>query len=119
MWRKNWRKKARRVRKVTERKMGNKHLLEAGKAIYVKAGKMRKVAERKMGNMHLLEACKVMHVNAGMARKVTERKICNTHLLEPGRLYLNARKRAEKGRAGEESGGKKDGQYAFIRSRQG
>jgi hypothetical protein len=55
-------KRARRARKVTERKMGNKHLLEAGKAIYVKAGRVRKVAERKMGNMLLLEACKVMHL---------------------------------------------------------
>jgi hypothetical protein len=42
----------------------------------------------------------------------------NMHLLEHGRLYLNARKRAEKGREGEESDGKKDVQYAFIRSRQ-
>jgi hypothetical protein len=42
--------------------MGNKHLLEADKAIYVKAGRVRKVAERKMGNMHLLEVCKVMHL---------------------------------------------------------
>jgi hypothetical protein len=31
MWRKNWRKKERRARKVTERKMPNMHLLEAGK----------------------------------------------------------------------------------------
>jgi hypothetical protein len=31
--------KGRKARKVTERKMGNKHLLEAGKLyIYVKAG---------------------------------------------------------------------------------
>jgi hypothetical protein len=43
---------------------------------------VRKVTERKIGNMHLLEACKVMHVNAGRARKGTERKICNTHFLE-------------------------------------
>jgi hypothetical protein len=42
---------------VTERKKGNKHLLEAGKLyIYVKAGRVRKVAERKMGSRHLLEA---------------------------------------------------------------
>jgi hypothetical protein len=32
-------KRARRARKVTERKMGNKHLLEVGKAIYVNAGR--------------------------------------------------------------------------------
>jgi hypothetical protein len=38
-----------------------------------RARRARKVTERKMGNMHLLEACKVMHVNAGRARKVTER----------------------------------------------
>jgi hypothetical protein len=43
---------------------------------------VRNVTERKMGNMHLLEACKVTHVNAGRARKVTERKKVNMHLLE-------------------------------------
>jgi YD repeat-containing protein len=43
---------------------------------------VRKVTERKMGNKHLLEACKAKHVNAGRARKVTERKMGNTHLLE-------------------------------------
>jgi hypothetical protein len=32
-------KRAGRARKVTERKMSNKHLLEAGKLIYVKAGR--------------------------------------------------------------------------------
>jgi hypothetical protein len=40
------------------------------------------VTERKMGNKHLLEACKDKHVNVRRARKVTERKIGNTHLLE-------------------------------------
>jgi hypothetical protein len=44
------------VRKVTERKMGNKHLLEAGKAIYVKAGRGEKGAERNICSTHLLEA---------------------------------------------------------------
>jgi hypothetical protein len=44
--------------------------------------KGRKVTERKMGNKHLLESCKAIHVKAGRARKVTERKVCNTHLLE-------------------------------------
>jgi hypothetical protein len=43
---------------------------------------VRKVTERKIGNKHLLEACKAKHVNTGRARKVTERKIRNTHLLE-------------------------------------
>jgi hypothetical protein len=33
--------------------------------MYVKAGRGRKVTERKMGNKHLLEACKAKHVNAG------------------------------------------------------
>jgi hypothetical protein len=40
----------------------------------------------------------------------------NTHLLDHGRLYLNTTKKGEKGREGEESGGKKDMQYAFIRN---
>jgi hypothetical protein len=69
-----------------------------------------------MGNKHLLEACKAKHVNTGRARKVTERKICNTHLLEAWKVTLkydeNGRKKGEKG---EESDGKKDGQYAFIK----
>jgi hypothetical protein len=95
--------------KVTERKMGNEHLLEAGKAIYVKAGRVRKVTERKMGNMHLLEACKVM---CGKSEKVTERKMDNMHLLEAWENTVKyGGKRARKGakRRGE-SDGKKDGQ---------
>jgi hypothetical protein len=63
---------------------------------------VRKVTERKMGNMHLLEAGKAKHVNAGRARKVTERKICNTHLLEAWEDTLKIRrkwaKRREKAR---------------------
>jgi hypothetical protein len=62
---------------------------------------MRKVTERKMGNKHLLEACKAKHVNTGRAIKVTERKICNTHLLEAWEATLkydeNGRKKVEKG----------------------
>jgi hypothetical protein len=89
-------KRARRTRKVTERKMSNKHLLEAGK-LYVKAGRVRKVTERKMGNKHLLEAGKAKHVNAGRTIKVTERKMCNKHLLEAWKAILkddeNGRKR--------------------------
>jgi hypothetical protein len=63
---------------------------------------VRKVTERKMGNKHLLEACKAKHVNTGRARKVTERKICNTHLLEAWEAILkydeNGRKKGEKAR---------------------
>jgi hypothetical protein len=77
---------------------------------------VRKVTERKMGNMHLLEAGKAKHVNAGRARKVTERKICSTHLLEAWEATLKIRRKwAKKAREGEESDGKKDGQYAFIK----
>jgi hypothetical protein len=53
-------KRARRARKVTERKMSNKHSLECRQAIYVKAGRVRKVTERKMGSKHLLEACQAI-----------------------------------------------------------
>jgi hypothetical protein len=69
MWRKIDGKRARRARKMTERKMSNKHSLEAGKLYIYKGGKVIKVTERKMGNKHLLEACKAIHVNAGKARK--------------------------------------------------
>jgi hypothetical protein len=51
-------KRARSARKVAERKMSNKHLLEAGKLYICKGGKVRKATERKLGNMHLLEAGK-------------------------------------------------------------
>jgi hypothetical protein len=72
---------------------------------------VRKVTERKMGNKHLLEAYKAKHVNTGRARKATERKICNTHLLKAWKVILkydeNWRKKGEKG---EESDGKKEGQ---------
>jgi hypothetical protein len=47
------RKKREKGEKVAERKMGNKHLLEAYKAIF-KGGKSRRVPERKTGNTHLL-----------------------------------------------------------------
>jgi hypothetical protein len=83
-------KSARRARKVAERKMDNMHLLEAGKANYVKAGKARKVTERKLGSTHLLEACETIFKYDG-----------------------------EKGGKGRKEGRKKDGQYAFSRSRQG
>jgi hypothetical protein len=87
---------------VTERKMGNKHLLEADKLYICKGGRGgRKVTERKMGNKHLLEACKDKHVNVRRARKVTERKICNTHLLEAWEAIFkcekNGGKKGEKG----------------------
>jgi hypothetical protein len=68
--------------------LGNKHLLEAGKAIYVKAGRARKGTERKMDNNHLLEACKAKQVKAGRARKATERKIGNTRLLKVWGGYI-------------------------------
>jgi hypothetical protein len=81
----------------------------------------RKVTERKMGNMDLLEACKVMHVSAGRGRKVTERKIHNTHLLESweNTVKHDGKKGAKRREKAGESDGKKDEQYAFIRSRQG
>jgi hypothetical protein len=60
MLHKNWRKKGERARKVTERKMGDKHLLETGKVIYVKGERARKVTERKVDNKHFLEACKAI-----------------------------------------------------------
>jgi hypothetical protein len=45
---------------VTERKKGNKHLLEAGKLYICKGGRgVRNVTERKMSNKHSLEAGKV------------------------------------------------------------
>jgi hypothetical protein len=62
-----------------------------------KGEKGEKVTERKMGNMHLLEAYKVIHVNAGRTRKVTERKICNTHLLEAWEAIFKGEKKGEKG----------------------
>jgi hypothetical protein len=72
-----------------------------------------------LGNKHLLEAGKAIHVKAGRARKGTERKMDNMHLLNHGRLYLNTMKKSEKGREVEESDGKKDMQYAFIRNKGG
>jgi hypothetical protein len=56
---------------------------------------VRKVTERKMDNKHLLESCKAIHVKAGREREVTERKICNTHLLEAWEVIF---KWGEKGR---------------------
>jgi hypothetical protein len=77
------------VRKVTERKMGNKHLLEACKDKHVNAERARKVTERKMCIKHLLKVWEAIfkydekgRKKGEKARKVTERKICNKHLLE-------------------------------------
>jgi hypothetical protein len=44
------------------------------------------------------------------------KKMCNTHLLEVWEATFKCEKKGEKGREGEESDGKKDMQYAFIRS---
>jgi hypothetical protein len=73
-----------------------------------------------MGNMQLLEACKAT-CKGGKSEKGTERKLGNTHLLKAwGGLHLKTtEKRSEKARKGRESDGKKDGQYAFSRNRQG
>jgi hypothetical protein len=86
-------KSARRALKVTERKLGNMQLLEARKAIYVKAGRARKVTERKLGNTHLLEVCETIFNYGGKKGgkgvqrrgKVTERKMYNMHLVETGK----------------------------------
>jgi hypothetical protein len=76
---------------------------------------VRKVTERKMGNTHLLEAGKAIYVKAGRERKGTERKICSTHLLEAWEAILkydeNGRKKGREGRGKR----RKDGQYAFIK----
>jgi hypothetical protein len=72
---------------------------------------VRKVTERKMGNKHLLEACKDKCVNAGRARKVTERKVCSKHLLEVWEaIFKYDEKGRKQGEKGEKSDGKKDGQ---------
>jgi hypothetical protein len=77
------------VRNVTERKTGNKHLLEACKDKHVNAGRARKVAERKMCGKHLLEVWEAIfkydekgREKGGKARKVPARKKVNMHLLE-------------------------------------
>jgi hypothetical protein len=99
------------VRKVTERKMGNKHLLEACKDKHVNAGRARKVTERKMGNKHLLEVWETIfkydekgRKKGEKARKVTERKKVKYAFIKSSQGYIC------KGGKGEESDGKKDGQ---------
>jgi hypothetical protein len=81
-----------------------------------RAGRARKVTERKMGNKHLLEACKAEHVNAGRARRVTERKICNTHLLEEWGGYIKIRRRwAKKGEKARKVTEKKMGNMHLLK----
>jgi hypothetical protein len=77
------------VRKVTERKMGSKHLLEAGKAKHVNAGRTRKVTGKKDVQYAFIRSMegyiKIRRKWAKMgekARKVTERKMGNMHLLK-------------------------------------
>jgi hypothetical protein len=52
------RKKREKGEKVTERKMGNKHLLEAYKAIF-KGGKSEKSAGKKDRKYAFIESCEV------------------------------------------------------------
>jgi hypothetical protein len=92
-----------RARKVTERKMCNKHLLEGWEVTFKydekgrkKGEKARKVTERKKVNMHLLEACKAIYVKEGRTRKVTERKVGNKHLLESCKVIQVKAGRARK-----------------------
>jgi sulfite reductase beta subunit-like hemoprotein len=83
---------------VTERKKGNKHLLEACKDKHVNAGRARKVTERKVCSKHLLEVWEAIfkydekgRKKGEKARKVTERKMCNMHLLEAVKVtYVKA-----------------------------
>jgi hypothetical protein len=84
------------VRKVTERKMCNKHLLEACKDKHVNAGRARKATERKMCSKHLLEVWEATfkydekgRKKGGKGEKVTERKMDNMHLLNNCQLDLN------------------------------
>jgi hypothetical protein len=91
--------------------MGNKHLLEAAKAKHVNTGRVRKVTERKMGNTHLLEAWEATlkydasgRKKGEKARTVTERKMGNKHLLEVASYICKG------GKGGEKCHGKKDGQ---------
>jgi hypothetical protein len=75
---------------------------------------VRNVTERKMGNKHLLEACKDKHVNAGRARK-SDGKMCSKHLLEVWEaLFKYDEKGREKGEEGEESDGKKEGSICIY-----
>jgi hypothetical protein len=77
---------------------------------------VRNVTERKMGNKHLLEACKDKHVNAGRARK-SDGKMCSKHLLEVWEaLFKYDEKGREKGGKARKVTERKKGQYAFIRS---
>jgi hypothetical protein len=69
--------------------VGNKHLLEVRKATHVKARRARKVTERKMDSTHLLEAWEDIFKYDGKrgkrgekARKGAERKVINMHLLK-------------------------------------
>jgi hypothetical protein len=86
------------VRKVTERKMDNKHLLEVCKDKHVNAGGAKKVTERKMGSTHLLEVWAAIfkydekgRKQGEKARKVTERKKVKMHLLEAVKaIYVKA-----------------------------
>jgi hypothetical protein len=59
MWRKNWRKKGEKARKVTERKMSNKHSLEAGKLYIYKGGKGEKRDGKKDGQYAFIRSMQV------------------------------------------------------------
>jgi sulfite reductase beta subunit-like hemoprotein len=69
--------------------MGNKHLLEACKDKHVDTGRARKVTERKVCSKHLLEVWEAIfkydekgRKKGEKARKVTGREMNNMHLLE-------------------------------------
>jgi hypothetical protein len=54
--------------------MGNKHLLEACKGTHVSVGRSRKVTERKIGNAHLLEAWEAIFKYDGKGGKGARRR---------------------------------------------
>jgi hypothetical protein len=97
--------------------MGNMHLLEADKDKHVNAGRARKVTERKMCIKHLLEVWEAIfkydekgRKKGGKARKVTERKKVKYAFIRSSQGYIC------KGGQAEESGGKKEGNKHLLES---
>jgi hypothetical protein len=67
-------------------------------AIYVcKGGKVRKVTERKMGNKHLLEAYKAKHGNAGREKSDGKKAMQYAFIRSMGSYIKVRRKWAKKG----------------------
>jgi hypothetical protein len=78
-----------------------------------RARRGRKVTERKMGNMHLLEVCKAICKDGKSAKSDGKKARQYAFIRSMSTIFKYDGKKGGKDAKSVESDGKKDGQYAF------